>query len=368
MPDITFILPHWIYWGGIAAVPALLMLAARRGPSRGFADGRALPVAYFFWVVGGFMGLHRLYLKSWWAAAFIALFVAVILCNQEARQARNAHSIAKNDAFNASYDLNRARDEGEAENALAQIRDQLASLEAAEKTLAAEMDNWNSASGIIAVVVLILLLIDAALLPAETRKSNRSRAPPPDAKPANAAAPSAASPTSGGGAFARMADRVNSIVGEFAAYWTVIAVFVFYYEVIARYIFNSPTIWAHESMFLLFGMQYLLAGGFCLRENAHVRVDVFYARMSRRRRAVADLATSVFFFIFTGALMVTGWIFFADSFAIGQVSHTEWEIPHWPVKFALPLGGALIILQGAAGVLRDLSALREGENGGARGN
>ena len=174
----------------------------------------------------------------------------------------------------------------------------------------------------------------------------------------------------GGGALARAADHINSLVGEFAAHWTVIAVFVLYYEVIARYIFNSPTIWAHESMFLLFGMQYMLAGGFCLRENAHVRVDIFYARLSRRARAIADLATSVFFFIFTGALLWTGWTFFSDSFAIGQVSHTEWEIPHWPIKFALPLGGALILMQGAAGALRNLAVLREeiGQSGGARGN
>ena len=368
MPDITFILPHWIYWGGVAAVPALLMLAARRIPPRGFAPGRSLRVAFFFWVVGGFMGLHRLYLKSWWAAAFIVLFVAVILCNHEARQARNAHSIVKNDAFNASYDLNRARDEGEDEDKLAKLRADLESKETAEKTLAAEMQNWNSASGIIAAVILILLLADAALMPRATRKAqNRGREPPPHS--ASPEAPPFVSPP-GGGIFARAADRINSVVGEFAAYWTVIAVFVFYYEVIARYIFNSPTIWAHESMFLLFGMQYMLAGGFCLRENAHVRVDVFYVRMSPRARAISNLATSIFFFIFTGALLGTGWIFFADSHAIRQVSHTEWEIPHWPVKFALPLGGALIILQGAAGALRDIAALRSasGEGKGGHGN
>ena len=48
------------------------------------------------------------------------------------------------------------------------------------------------------------------------------------------------------------------------AYWSIVAVFVYYYEVISRYVFNSPTNWAHESMFLMFGMQYLIAGGFVL--------------------------------------------------------------------------------------------------------
>ena len=394
MPDITFILPHWIYWGGIAAVPALLMLAARRLPARASAPGGSPLVAYFFWLVGGFVGLHRLYLKSWPAALFIALFVAVIVCNHEARQARNAHSIAKNEAFNADYDLNLAIDEGELnDDALAKLRDDLESKQNEERNELARMENWTRASGIIAAVVLILLLIDATLIPRECKRvriRDRMQSPeqPPDPlqSPKQPPDPSQPSPLPeertppsrpGGGVFARTSDRINSVVGEFAAFWTVIAVFVFYYEVIARYIFNSPTIWAHESMFLLFGMQYLLAGGYCLREGAHVRVDVFYARMSARRRAVADLATSVFFFIFTGSLLATGWIFFSDSFAIGQVSHTEWEIPHWPIKFALPLGGALIILQGAANVLRDIAALRGtggtgvgtgGNSGGTNGN
>ena len=367
MPDITFILPHWIYWGGIVLVPALMMLAARRLPPRGSAPGGSVAAAYFFWAVGGFMGLHRLYLKSWWAAVFIALFVGVILCNHEGRQARNAHSIAKNDAFNASYDLDRARDEGADDDELARLRAGLESSQAAERSLAEDMENWRKRSGIIALAVLILLLVDAVLMPRSARRTRARGRESPDG--GEGRLPEGRSPPSppGGGMLARASDRINSFVGEFAAYWTVIAVFVFYYEVIARYIFNSPTIWAHESMFLLFGMQYMLAGGFCLREGAHVRVDVFYARMPRRARAAADLATSVFFFIFTGALLGTGWIFFADSFAIGQVSHTEWEIPHWPIKCALPLGGALILLQGAAGVLRDIAALRgSGSDGSDR--
>ena len=38
--------------------------------------------------------------------------------------------------------------------------------------------------------------------------------------------------------------------------------FGYYYEVIARFVFNSPTNWVHESMFLMYGMQYMLAGAY----------------------------------------------------------------------------------------------------------
>src|SRR3546814_13868261 len=66
-------------------------------------------------------------------------------------------------------------------------------------------------------------------------------------------------------------------------------------------------------MFLMFGMQYLLSGGYCLREDSHVRVDVIYERFSERTKAIIDLVTSIFFFIFTVTLLVTGYIFAAED-------------------------------------------------------
>ena len=100
-------------------------------------------------------------------------------------------------------------------------------------------------------------------------------------------------------------DRFNEEIGRYVAYWAVIAVFVYYYEVVARYVFNSPTNWVHESMFLMFGMQYLLCGAYAYREESHVRVDIFYSRFSPRGKAIADIITSVLFFIFTLTMLVT---------------------------------------------------------------
>ena len=86
-------------------------------------------------------------------------------------------------------------------------------------------------------------------------------------------------------------NALNVRVGEFVAYWAVISVFAYYYEVIARFVFNSPTNWVHESMFLMYGMQYMLAGAYAYREDQHVRVDVFYIKFSPRGKAIADIVT-----------------------------------------------------------------------------
>src|SRR3546814_6686979 len=98
-------------------------------------------------------------------------------------------------------------------------------------------------------------------------------------------------------------------------------------------------------MFLMFGMQYLLSGGYCLREDSHVRVDVIYERFSERTKAIIGLVTSTFFFIFTVTLLVTGYIFASDSVGVWEVSLTVWGIQYWPVKFTLDLGALLSILE-----------------------
>jgi TRAP-type mannitol/chloroaromatic compound transport system permease small subunit len=147
---------------------------------------------------------------------------------------------------------------------------------------------------------------------------------------------------------------MNGYVGEFVSYWSIIAVFVYYYEVIARYIFNSPTNWAHEGMFLMFGMQYMMAAGFTERERGHVMVDIIHKYFPPRMKAVVDVFTSSIFFIFTVAILVTGYIFLMDSLQVWEVSFTEWGIQYWPVKITLPLGAILIILQGFSRMVKDI--------------
>jgi len=171
-----------------------------------------------------------------------------------------------------------------------------------------------------------------------------------------------------GNAVSQVADRISGFTGRYVAYWSLIAPFIYTYEVVARYAFNSPTNWAHESMFLMFGMQYLLSGAYALREDGHVRVDVIYARLRPITKAGLDVLTSVFFFLFALALTSTAWNFFANSMASSdyfwatgyrnEVSFTEWAIQYYPVKFTMFLGGVLLLIQGIARLIKDWQAFR----------
>src|SRR5204862_328674 len=95
--------------------------------------------------------------------------------------------------------------------------------------------------------------------------------------------------------FTDFIDAVTTKVGFYVAWWAVIAVFAYYYEVVARFIFNSPTNWVHESMFLMFGMQYVLCGAYAYCEDQHVRVDVIYTKFSTRGNAIANMLPSRIF-------------------------------------------------------------------------
>jgi TRAP-type mannitol/chloroaromatic compound transport system permease small subunit len=213
----------------------------------------------------------------------------------------------------------------------------------------------------------VMLLFDAVLIPGLVRRgkvreaAERASAAPETAVPDVPQIGTHEDPTMH--LHTRITDKLewlNVRVGEFVAYWAVISVFVYYYEVIARYVFNSPTNWVHESMFLMYGMQYMLCGAYAYREDQHVRVDVFYVKLSPRGRAIADIITSVFFFIFILTMTWTGARFALDAINNGEVSFTEWGIQYWPVKLMLPIGAALMALQGLSKLIKDIVFVASG--------
>ena len=87
------------------------------------------------------------------------------------------------------------------------------------------------------------------------------------------------------------------------------------------------------------------------------------AAWSPLRKAVVDLFTSIFFFIFAGTLLATGWIFAMDATRVHEVSFSEWTIAYWPFKWAIVVGAVLLILQGIAKLARDIVAIRQSLQG-----
>ena len=152
----------------------------------------------------------------------------------------------------------------------------------------------------------------------------------------------------------RVLDWISEKSGVFVAFWTVNAVVMYFYEVVMRYLFDMPTIWVHEASYLLFGMQYLLAGAFALLHGDHVRVDIMYVKLPPRGRIGMDIYTSIFFFIFALAMVGTSWQFFTDSYSMGETTVETWGIQYWPVKGMMLLGSVLILLAGISKLIKDI--------------
>lgn len=358
MPELSFVLPHWLYWSGLVLFPIITMLLYRRVKDKQAAQPLSLSLGYLLLVVGGFLGIHRLYLKSKWVLAFVALFISILVINVEVREARNEMSGANNKMLLGKYKVERAekalkKGKKNAQQKLEQAQQLLIEAESGLVKAKESQAVWDQVSQGLGLMVILLLLIDAVLLPKLVRQRNETESIPSNDGFHCPVVEQEHEDSHEPFLFNRVVSHLNGLAGEFVAYWSLIAVVVYYYEVMARYMFNSPTNWAHEGMFLMFGMQYLIAGGFVLREGAHVRVDVLYTYLPKRGKAVIDLLTSVFFFIFMITLMWSGWTFFMDSYNVSEVSFTEWGIQYWPIKFALPLGAVLLLLQGLAQLVKD---------------
>lgn len=204
--------------------------------------------------------------------------------------------------------------------------------------------------GWLAVVPLILMLL--------TRGTGDRSSRPDESTAIDELAEEDPARLSHGNRFTRAVDRVSDLSGVFVAFWTINAVLAYFYEVVMRYVFNMPTIWVHEASYLLFGMQYLLAGAFALLHGSHVRVDILYVKLPERGRAGIDIFTSIFFFVFVLALMGTSWRFFFDSYLMDERTMETWQIQHWPVKGMMFLGAVLIALAGVSKLIKDIRLYR----------
>lgn len=161
--------------------------------------------------------------------------------------------------------------------------------------------------------------------------------------------------------FVGLIDALAFWSGRLAAWLTLVAVLILTLEVVRRYFFNAPTQWAHEISTLLFGLLYVLTGAYALKERAHVGVDVLYSRLSPKGKALINLLGFVFLTLFAGTLLVYGWRFFLASWQNREFSLANQAIPVYPFKLAIPVGAALLLLQGMANLVRDLLTLFEKE-------
>ena len=123
---------------------------------------------------------------------------------------------------------------------------------------------------------------------------------------------------------------------------------VLFLVVLLRYVFNIGWIGLQESVLWLHAAAFLLTAAWTLADDAHVRVDVFYHRFSRRaRRRVNRLGTLMLLLPFAGFMLYASVPYVLRSWQIGEASFEAGGLPAiYLLKTLLPIAALLLLLQG----------------------
>ena len=156
----------------------------------------------------------------------------------------------------------------------------------------------------------------------------------------------------------QLIDRFTEWTGIVTAWLMVPLVAAVTYEIVARYAFAAPTIWSFELTYMLYGAMFMLGAAYALRVGAHIRTDFFWERWSARTRGIIDSVAYVVFF-FPGILLFlwVGWDEAWYAYEMQELSEqTPWRPVLWPLKAAIPLAAALLLLQGCSELAKSLYA------------
>lgn len=149
-------------------------------------------------------------------------------------------------------------------------------------------------------------------------------------------------------AICRWIDTLNIWMGKFAAWTTALVVAVVFVDVVMRYAFGISFVFTQELEWHLFAFIFLIGAGYTLLKDGHVRVDIFYQRLSTKGKAWINLL-GVIFFLIPGCLMIllTSMKFVQSSFAVMEGSPDPGGIPYrWVLKSCILIGFILVLLQG----------------------
>jgi TRAP-type mannitol/chloroaromatic compound transport system permease small subunit len=157
----------------------------------------------------------------------------------------------------------------------------------------------------------------------------------------------------------RLIDATNERVGR-TLLWLVLGVTaVSAGNALVRYgLARSSNAWL-EAQWYLFAAIFLLLAGYTLKHNGHVRIDVIYGRLSERAQAWIDvLGTALFLLPLCGLMTWLAWPGFVQSFELGETSPDAGGLLRWPARLLIPLGFALLGLQGVSEIIKRAAFLR----------
>ncbi len=158
-------------------------------------------------------------------------------------------------------------------------------------------------------------------------------------------------------------DRLSMWMGKSFSWCILILTFAVSYEVFVRYALRAPTSWAYDVSYIMYGALFIMAGGYTLSRNGHVRCDVVFRLLANRTQAAIDLVLYIAFY-FPGviALIYSGYVYAHRSWGFQEVSsNSPAGVPIFPSKALIPIAGTILFLQGVSEMIRCVRCLKTGQ-------
>ncbi|ALM70511.1 TPA: TRAP transporter small permease subunit [Vibrio vulnificus] len=157
----------------------------------------------------------------------------------------------------------------------------------------------------------------------------------------------------------RLFNRFGDLLGWLSSVLFILLLANVVYDVVMRYVFNDVSIAFQEMEWHLFSAVFLLGIPFALKSGGHVRVDLFYERLSHRAQAIIDFLGTIFF-LFPFCLLVAwfGIDFAKESYALGETSGDPGGLPYrWVIKAIIPLSFLFMAISGVGLLLHSLNKI-----------
>lgn len=161
-------------------------------------------------------------------------------------------------------------------------------------------------------------------------------------------------------------DGITGVIGRAVAWLTVLMVAIGAFNAIARYLGRYIGISLSSNAYLelqwyLFSMIFLLGAAWVMRENAHVRVDVLFTRMSARTQSLINILGTVLLLIpFCAFVLWVSVPVVRSSWIVREGSPDPGGLPRYPLKALIIVCFALLLLQALSELIKEVHAFRRG--------
>jgi TRAP-type mannitol/chloroaromatic compound transport system permease small subunit len=157
----------------------------------------------------------------------------------------------------------------------------------------------------------------------------------------------------------RLIDALSEFVGRWVSWLILAAVLISAGNAIVRKAFDSSSNAWLEIQWYLFAAVFLLAAGYTLLRQEHVRIDVVLGRFSKRTQIVIEAVCIVLFlFPFCIAVIDLVWPLVMRAYQSGEMSSNAGGLIRWPVFALVPVGFALLLLQGVSEFIKRIAFLK----------